>query len=545
MRKLLIIFLMFGILTTVKAQEKRMEIEGTVTYLTSQNVYVKFLSAKEIKPGDEIYIRKDSILVPVISVENCSSVSCVGKAIGELKLKLGDKVIALVPKEKESKVQETRKAEQTNTTQESTGSGVRDSVNSTPKRKQEIKGRLLFSSYSNFSSTSGGNNHRLRYTFSMDITNISESRFSFESYVSFSHKLNDWSPIRQDIFNGLKIYNLNLKYDLGKNTTVWMGRKINPNTSSLGAIDGLLVESNYKHFYWGAVAGFRPDYTDYGFNAHLLEYGGYFGHILQNTNGRMQTSVGVFEQTNSGKTDRRFAYFQHDNSLIKNVNVFFSSELDLFKLVKNPLAGDSIASYHSASDLILTSVYLSVNYRPFKKLSLSGSYDNRRNVIYYETFKNYVDKMLEDASRQGFQFRINYRPITFMNVGVSTSYRDRSKDLHPTKNTNGFLSYSQIPGIKVSASLSANLIQTSYINGAIYSIRFDKDFMEGKLNAGINYQYVNFLYQNSTGSLKQHIGEVELSYQVSRNFSFSVNYEGTFEKQTNYHSIYLSIIKRF
>lgn len=543
MRKLFFIFLMFGVFTSISAQEGIKEVEGTVTYFTSQNVYVKFLSAKEIKPGDKIFLRKDSVLIPVISVENCSSISCVGKSIGEVKLKVGDKVIALVPKEKESVVQEIIKAEPARSATEVTGSGSSTTQKSPSERKQEVKGRILFSSYSNFSGSSGNDSHRLRYTLSMDITNIADSRFSFESYVSFSHKLNDWAPIKANIFNGLKIYGLNLKYELGKTTTIFVGRKINPNISSLGAIDGLLVESNYKHFYWGAVAGFRPDYTDYGFNSGLFEYGGYFGHTLQNKNGRMQTSVALFEQTNSGKKDRRFAYFQHDNSLIKNVNLFISSELDLFKLVKNQTPTDS--SYIATNDLVLTSLYLSVNYRPFKKLSISGSYDNRRNVIYIETFKSYLDQLLEDATRQGVQLRINYRPITFMNVGVSTSYRDRTKDLHATKNTNGFLTYSQIPGIKVSATLSANLLQTSYIKGSIYGLRLDKDFLSGKLNAGLNYRYVDYQYQNSTGSLKQHIGEAELSYQVSRKFSFSVDYEGTFEKPTNYHSIYLSVIKRF
>ncbi len=534
---------MFGLLTTIDAQEALKEVEGTVTYFTAQNVYVKFLSAKEIKPGDKIFIRKDSILVQVISVENCSSISCVGKPIGDEKLKVGDKVIAFVPKEKKSRMQEADKAEPVKSLQDEKRIAVRDTANSYLGPKQEVKGRLLFSSYSGFSGSTGTDNHRLRYTLSLDVTNIADSRFSFESYVSFSHKLNDWAPIKENIFNSLKIYGLNLKYELGKNTIVWLGRKINPNISSLGAMDGLQVESNYKHFFWGAVAGFRPDYTDYSFNSHLLEYGGYIGHTLQNKNGRMQTSVALFEQTNSGKKDRRFAYFQHDNSLIKNVNVFFSSELDLFKLVKTQTSTDT--SYQTTNDLILTSLYLSVNYRPFKKLSISGSYDNRRNVIYIETFKSYLDQLLEDATRQGVQLRINYRPIPFMNVGVSSSYRDRSKDLHPTKNTNGFLTYSQIPGIKVSATLSANLIQTSYINGTIYGLRLDKDFIEGKLNAGINYRYVDYQYLNSTGNLKQHIGEVELSYQFSRKFSMSANYEGTFEKQTNYHSIYLSVIKRF
>jgi len=534
MKILFFIVVMIGLTISVSGQERTMEIEGTVTYFTAQNVYVKFLSAKSIHPGDVIYLYKDSALVPVIMVENCSSISCVGKIIGTARPKVGDKVIALVPREKESKEKLKDQAVQINNPQGELKSEIKDTVHLTATPKQEVKGRLLFSSYSSFSNSSP-DNHRLRYNFLLNVANIADSRFSFESYVSFSHKLNDWTPIKNNIFNGLKIYNLNLKVDLGLNTNLIFGRRINPNISSLGAIDGLQIQSDNKHFFWGAVAGFRPDYADYGFNAHLLEYGGYGGFALQNKNGRMRTTVALFEQTNSGKTDRRFAYFQHDNSLVKNVNLFFSSELDLYKLVND----------QPASDLILTSLYLSVSYRPFKRLSFSGSYDNRKNVIYYETFKSYLDQLVENTTRQGVQFRINYRPVNLMTMGLSSNYRDFTSDQHPTKNTNGFLSFNQIPLLKMSATLSSTWLQTSYVQGDIYGIRLDKNSQSGKLNTAIGYQRVDFQYLTTANHLKQQIGEIELMYQISRKFSVSANYEGTFGKPTNYHTIYFSAIQRF
>ena len=488
----------------------------------------------KIKSGDKLFIRKGDNLLPVISVEYCSSVSIVGKQIGVEQFKVGDKVIALIPKEKER----IDPLSQKNNPSQSTAVG--DSISSTVKtksvseRKQEVRGRLQFSSYSNFSNLAGSESHRLRYTMSLNVLNVADSRLSFESYVSFTHKLNDWAPIKANIFNGLKIYDLNLKYEIGKSTTVWLGRKINPKVASLGAIDGVQFESASKYFYFGVVAGLRPDFTDYGFNSKLPEYGIYLGHTLENKNGLMQTSVAVFEQTNSGNTDRRYAYFQHDNSLFKNVNLFISSEVDLYKVVNGlPVNG-----------FTLTSLYASLNYRISKRLSILGSYDNRKNVIYYETFKNYVGQLLEDATRQGVQVRINYRPINYMNLGVSSSYRLRDKDIAPTKNVNGYLSYSKMP-LDITASLSGNLIQTSYVNGSIYGIRFDKSLMSGKMNCGLNYRYVNYQFVSNSNTLQQHIGEADLSFQVTRKFSLSVNYEGTFEKVNKFHSIYFSATKRF
>ena len=375
----------------------------------------------------------------------------------------------------------------------------------------------------------------MRYVWSLNAANLSNSAVSFDSYISFSHNLNNWAPIQQNIFNGLKIYDLNLKFEVSNNTKVWFGRKINPKISSIGAIDGLQFEMNLAHFFWGALAGFRPDYNNYSFNKDLLEYGAFLGHSSKNTNGVMQTTFAGFNQTNSGKTDRRYLYIQHDNSLLKNMNLFFSSEFDLFKVV-NGLPVNEVS---------LTSLYLMLNYRISRKLSLSTSYDNRKNVIYFETYKNYVDVMLADATRQGVQFRINYRPIPFMNLGISSSYWDRAGDAKPTTNINGFLTYTQLPLWNLAASLTVNELQTSYVSGFIYGLRLDKSLLKGKLNAGVNYRYVDYTYLTSSEKLLEHIFSTDLSMQFTRKFSLSVNYEGTFEKLSTYHQIYCSLIKRF
>lgn len=535
MRIFAILFLILLFAKGILAQESKNEIIGVVTYQTAQNIYLKFNDARGIKPGDKIFIRKNNILVAVMQVENVSSVSCVGKLSGDEKLKTGDKVIALVSRAEAAEEKIAREGQKVQADTDSSALSGNILKNAVSLSKERISGRLQLSSYTNLSSLSSGNNTRLRYIFSLNAANLSNSRFSLDSYISFSHKLDDWAAIRQNVYNGLKIYDLNLKYEAGKSSTFSLGRKINSKISSLGAIDGMQYEMNQEHFYWGAVAGFRPDYTDYSFNKNLLEYGAYIGHMQKGTNGMMQTSLAGFNQTNAGNTDRRFVYLQHDNSILKNLNLFLSSEIDLYKLVDG----------QPVNEPSLTSLYILLNYRVSGKMSVSGSYDNRRNIIYFETYKNYIDAMLQDATRQGVMLRINYRPLNYLSTGLSSSYWDRQGDSTPTTNVNGYLTYSRLPWVDASASLTVNSLKTSYVEGQIYGLRFDKGFLSGKLNWSLNYRYVDYTYVTSLTKLLEHIAGTDLSIQITRKFSFSVSYEGTFEKENKYHQVYGSLIKRF
>jgi hypothetical protein len=510
--------------------------EGKVSYITSQNIYVKFENAGTVHTGDTIFIRKDEVLKPLLLAESVSSTSCVGKPLFQSDIKIADVVyVKITVSNKVAKEQITQKASGTQSVK--TDSLEKSSNNKPvpkPEREQKIRGRLSASSYSSFSNSSDFN-QRMRYTFSMTADHISGSRFSTDSYILFTHKANHWNEVQDNIFNALKIYSLSVNYDITKNTRVLFGRKINPRIASVGAIDGLQTETSIKNFTFGAVVGSNPDYTDYSFNPKLFEYGAYLSHDFSNKNGPLVNSFAFFQQTNSGKTDRRFAYFQHDNSLIKNLNLFLSCEVDLFT-VKDSIPTNTVS---------LTSLYLSFRYRFSRQLSVFASYDARKNVIYYETFKNYLDQMLEDATRQGYQFRINYNPGKQINTGISGGYRFRTNDINPTLNANAFLTFNQLPWVNASLSLSSNYLKTNYVDGLIYGIRINRDIIPSKLTSGIFYRLVDYKYLNINTHSLQHMAEVELSWQITRKFSLSANYDGTFEKANKYHSVYLNLIKRF
>jgi hypothetical protein len=537
MKKYLLITLLYFAFFKLYGQTTQNFVEGKVSYITMQNIYVRFEATGMVQKGDTIFIRKDQKLVPLFISESVSSTSSVGKPLGNYDVKPGDAAFIKIKKDTRKQVKESPPvgiATQGRDTIQTQLSKATAKAKPDSERSEKIRGRIGVSSYSNFSNSSTFS-QRMRYTFSLTADHISGSKISTDTYIMFTHRFDHWADVKDNIFSALKIYSLNVNYDLSDKTRLSFGRKINQHISGIGAIDGLQAETRAGSFTFGAVIGSNPDYSDYSFNAKLLEYGAYLSHEGKNKNGSMVNSFAIFEQTSHGMTDRRFAYFQHDNSLAKNINLYASSELDLYAL-ENGLPINTIR---------LTSLYLSLRYRMSRQLSAYLSYDARKNVIYYETFKNYLDQLLLDATRQGYQLRINYRPTNNITSGITGGYRFQKKDPKPMLNVNGFLTFSQVPGINASVNLTANWLQTSYVDGMIYGIQIYRDIVPSKLSTGIYYRLADNQYSNYSSNSIQQMAQFELSWRISKKLSFSANYDGTFDRETKYHSIYINLIQRF
>jgi hypothetical protein len=533
MKNIAITYIFLCLVIGVHSQDITDVVDGSVSYITSQNVYVKFNSTEQIAIGDTLMMLQDGQLIPALVVSNLSSLSCVCDPISGIDLKVNDNVKSVSRKapivspvvQKEEKVLVEEKLQ----VKES------DSVESEVKKdNQKISGRLSVASYSNFSNTDGGNSQRMRYTFSMNAKNISNSKLSIESYLSFIHTNKNWSEIQDNIFNGLKIYNLALKYQPNISTNIWLGRKINPMLSNVGAIDGLQVEKSFGQISVGAFVGSRPDYLYYSYNFNLFQYGAYLGHNYKEKNGNAQTTFAFVDQENNWNTDRRFVYFQHYNSLVKNLYFLGSAELELYQKV------DGVAS----SNITLTNLYLMLRYRPIRQLSVSVSYRSQSSMIYYETYKDYVQQLIDDKNIQGVRAQIVYRPIKYLSVGFKAGYRARHDDPNPSTNYYGYLSYSRIPGIDASATLSYMAMESSYLSGKVYSLNLSKDLISGKLYGGVSYRYVDYKFVVYESTLIQHVGDLNLTWRIIPKLSLSMAYEGIFEKKNIYNRIYLNLIKR-
>lgn len=524
----------------LKGQALKESISGQVSYVSTQNIYVKFKSTAGVTAGDTLFSQTGGKLVPSLIVKSLSSTSCVCSAISPRSFSVSELLIARVSpviKKEEKEVKESTVKEITQPVPVSESSPVK-AVNE--GLKQKIRGSISLNSYSDFSNTVANNSQRFRYTLSLDAANIANSKVSFDTYLSFKHKTGDWQSVKDNVFNALKIYSLAVRYDLNKTTQISLGRRINPRISSIGAMDGLQFEKTLNKLAFGAVAGSRPDYITYGLDPKLFQFGAFAAYNNKSASGFSETSLAFMQQMNNSKTDRRFLYLQHSNTLVKNLYFFGTLEADLFQG-----STDSLNPGSTTNNFSLTGLYASLSFRPISALSFSGSYDARKNVIYYETYKTFVDRLLENEIRQGFRLQSNIRITEDINFGVQAGYRFLKSDPHPSRNVNGYLSYNQLPGSGITATLSATLLESAFLTGKIFSLNLMRDFFKGKIHTGVGYRYVDYTMPESTMTLLQNIGEANLSWQIFDKMSLSISYEGTFEKKDRYDRIYFQIRKRF
>lgn len=532
--------------TPLSGQNEFVLEKGAVSFVSSINVYVKFPSTERINRGDTLFLQQNKQLIPCLIVKDKSSTSCVCSSLLSEKVKVGTEFFArtkgLSPLKNEEKQQAEEKPD--NNAAPIPGDTL---IKATPEPiivdkerdegdyKQKIRGRLSAASYSSFYGSE--TTHRMRYAFTMQGNNIGNSRFSTDNYITFRHTIGEWGAVKDNFNDAFKIYSLSVKYDLDKRSSITLGRKINQRISSMGAIDGLQIEKGFhNNFMVGVIAGSRPDYLDYGVNLKLLQGGVYVGYNSDKDQKFQQNTLAIIEQRNHAKPDRRFVYFQHTDNILKDLNVFGSLEIDLYQNIHEEIS-------HKAK---LTNLYLSLRYKVSKKISVSASYDNRNNIIYYESYKSYIDQLIDDETRQGLRFNLNYRIFKTITWGVNASWRFQKSEANTSKNLNSYLNFGKIPGIKASASITANLLQTNYLDSKIFGVRLSKEIIAGKLNADIYYRMVNYQYKNYEFSIQQNIAGIDVALNLMRKLAFHVYYEGTFDSKANtFHRLNTKIIQRF
>jgi len=531
----LIPLISFALTSRILAQEEGNLREGSISYITSQNVYVKFNSTNGIQAGDTLYSSTTGDKTGILVVTGLSSISCVCMPIGDFKASIGLKVYALRIKENPpvETVQQADRANEAPQVQK-----ITDSISNQQAikaRKEVIRGRISVASYGYFSDSPTDELLRMRYTISVNAKNISDSRLSGESYVTFSHRSGRWDDIRNNIFNGLKIYNLALSYDINEKMKLTAGRKINPLLSNMGAVDGLQAEYKFNNLTTGILVGSRPDYNDYSFNTSLFQYGIYLSHNKIVREGSVQTTLGFIDQRNTGFIDRRFAYIQHQNSMIKNVFLFGSAEIDLYRIE------NETANYSPR----VSNLYFSARYRILQNLSASISFSSRTNIVYYESYKNFLDRFIENEKQQGYGLQINYRPLKRLTIGANGGYRNRKDDAQPSKNAYVYASYNGIPLINSSLTVSSTLLSTSYLTGKTYAAGISRDLLKQKLYGTLTYRYQDYKFNHSETDLVQHIGELGLNWNIVRKLNFGLYYEATMEESFMFHRINVQLINRF
>jgi hypothetical protein len=526
MKKAILIILVSVTTISVSSQETEEVFEGTVTFVTANNVYVRFASTEEIEIGDSLQFGNADCL----RVTQKSTTSVVSTPINDCVVTTGDVITFTFRRNSEEPdtprdpIVEDEEVPLTNVDENTTYKETESLY------RENIRGRVSIGSYNTFSNLRD-NRDRFQARFSLTANHIGDSKFSTDTYIAYRGLLStpeDYTG-RTSLFN---VYNLNMRFDATENLSVTAGRKINPKATSVGANDGLIVENYFGNFYTGGMAGFRPDFFDYGFNADLFQYGGYAGIETNAADFYSQTTLGAMEQTNNGSTDRRYLFFQHNSTIASNLNLFSSMELDIFGREGNTSR--------------LTNLYLSARYRFSRAVNAAISYDSRKRIIYYQTFQTEIEQILDDdLARQGFRLRLNVRPAKIVWLGASYSNRFQSDQQNKSDNIYVYGTLSRIPGIGGRFNISYNHNTSNYLTGAIVSVRYSRDIVENKLYGDVYFRRADYSYNNIDEDLNQNYFGGGLNYNFSK--TWQLNFSGelsTFGEEQNYR-FYTRLTKRF
>jgi hypothetical protein len=504
MKKLLFIGTFLSIFGSTPTWGQAREVAGEVSYVASENVYVRFVATSDLTAGDTLYLDG----APCLKVLQVSSVSAVTERMGACEPAVGDQVILRVLKTNDDDSPETTGAVSAVDTSE-TGSddSLRSLIEVIDKSKRDwVDGRFSIASYSNYTpdDNEGGYTRMVGRAY-VNADQIGGSRWSFNTYFNFQEYIrsdNNPSRGRQTLLN---VYRAAITYQAKDSLAFTLGRAINTKVSSLGPMDGLQVEKYWGSFFAGAIVGSRPGLQDFSYDPSLFEYGAYAGVDRRQGDWRIQATAGFLEQRNQGKVDRRFLYFQESTSW-KNWYWFASGEMDLY---------ENFDTASAANTFKLTSLYTSLRYRINRHWTAFASFDSRDRIIFFEQFDTEIERLLADQKvRQGYRARLNYRSSSGWSLGAVFNYR---KELQ----TYNFSQFVQLYGMYrlpvIGGNFSARYGQTTsrYLLTRLWSARYSRNWFNGKLYAGVYYRGLGYTNQQTDVEVPtQHYYGMEATGQI-------------------------------
>lgn len=542
MRKMIMVISLLGILQLLHGQDGGANrVEGRVTFKASKNIYVRFARTDVIGIGDTLSRDQNGVLVPCMVVERKSSSSCICREVEDCAIAV-DEVVVYEKKEEVVAVLPPQEEEEAGVLANEVDEEVspkleeREVKPSIGYNKERIRARASAASYSNMTNDEDGDRHRTLLRFSLDADHIGDSKFSLETYINYRKNFVQGSFPESYRTGFLNIYNLAMTYDVDSTMRISLGRKINRKISSLGPIDGLQVEKYFGAFYSGAVVGFKPDINGFGFNSNLYEYGGYVGHNASRGSVYTMTTLGFLEQHNGGPVDRRYVYLQHSSTLWRSLTFFTSAEVDIYAHVHGA----------SSNEPRLTNLYVSTRYRPSRRISFMLSYDTRKRIIYYETLRTEVERLLaDDEHRQGIRGRIHFKPFKYVHSSVSYSRRFQSDSQNKSNNVNVSLSHARMPLISGRMSINVNVNESNYLTSRIMAVRYSRSLIRKKLQGDFYYRMVRYAYGGNEFDRAQNYYGANLSLRLNKSLRFSILGELSTRESEERIRINTKLIKRF
>jgi hypothetical protein len=315
-----------------------------------------------------------------------------------------------------------------------------------------------------------------------------------------------------------------------------VGRIISNNISGAGYLDGLYFNHNLTaNWYWGLMAGFKPDWQFSKFQTDEKKYGLFFGYQSKpNSEIRFDASLAANGEYHGSTVSREFLFIRSSLIHQRNWNIYHSMEIEINRDWRKERVGNTVS---------LSSLYISGQANLSNQISARLSYDNRRNYYRYE-YMSLADSLFDDAFRQGLRLFIHYNPVKNIRLSLDGGLRKREDDSQTT--------YSYGAGLRVpkffvkSLSFTTRIASFSniYTRGINYSFFLRQRFYSS-LFLGVDYgaHYYNQILNNQRYN-SQWV-RLNINFDLLTFLSMSGFYEYDFGDDHSGHRIFAELGYRF
>jgi len=339
-------------------------------------------------------------------------------------------------------------------------------------------------------------------------------------------------PFSRGGINQSRVYRLALLYDDGTNS-ITVGRMIPGAIPSFGYVDGLMLSRRFGRFELGSLAGYQPDLALRWVANDFRKIGVFARYALEGPF-TFSMSSAYARTYNHADLDREVVSTQVSAFNSAGLSVYANSEVDLRR--------------KSGSELVLspslTSIYVNVNYRITRAVSVGVGGDAARPAFAFSSVRSIPDSLLERRLKSGANLNLN---LTFPGgLTVSNTYTPRASKASFGKE---YANYSSVgvydifsSGIGVRSNVTIN--SNAFTNSLGYGGSIQRNFAD-LFDLTLRYQRFGYTVRKTDQNEQSNTMGADLLVTLSRRLAVMTSYDRMEAFGTTSQSIFAELTVRF
>ena len=467
---------------------------GTVTYVTSENVYVRFASTAMIEMGDTL--RKGG--EPCLVVQQKSSTSCVTAPLPGCDPLVGEEMVAStraqMPMDKVASAPTDVAISEEVPDDAPPSAGGTDVA--TTRHPMRVRGSISATTFATSAlrankATLSSARAAMRLQLNAENLFLLGRPLELAFAGNFQQIYRDPSASLPGWRQRNALYQAGLSYRFAQGVVLHAGRRLARGFSTLGALDGGQVEWQRSGWSAGVLAGFEPNLINNGLDLSRPVAGVQFGRRLRLDDRSSDWRLGFLGQRYNRDADRRFLFGQYSLRLGRNWKFFGSGEWDVYATAgyarKGPRALFGSASWQFAPKW---SAYLSV--------------DKRAPIMRFSTFESSTLQSLMERSAQ-YVCRIRLSGALGEHHRFTAGASDRWEESSLGRTYQFRYTWSELPGIGGRLGYSAFRTQMPRLTTASQRLSYDVPIGSRSGRLSVHYRWVRSVFDHAAlASVDQH-----------------------------------------